>query len=131
MDYQFKTDIYGQPLAVFSMGHEALGHWLSDELKGRETSIKQVIQAIENIQAKQTWDFELRGVEYDLLLSPTEASIRSHALSADSIEVNGDFSEDDDPDEQELDYYDAEAAALCGLDDFKSVMLDWVEFTSR
>lgn len=128
MDYQFKTDVTGEPMADFEMGHEALGHWLTDELKGERTNIFKVLQAVEDIQAKQSWEFELVGAQYDLSLTVSEASIRSHALSADSLEVKGALSEDDS-DEVELDYYDAEAFSHCGLDDFKSVLLDWAEFT--
>lgn len=131
MDYQFKTDVTGQPLAEFEMGHEALGHWLTDELKGRPSTIRQILQAVEKIQAKEAWEFSLVGVEYDLALTATEASIRSHALSVDSPDVKGALTDDDVEDEGELDYYDAEAFAHCGLDDFKAVLLDWADYTGN
>lgn len=34
MDYEFLRDATGQVLVKFSMGHEAIGHWLNDEVKG-------------------------------------------------------------------------------------------------
>ncbi|CAJ0999327.1 hypothetical protein SODG_007227 [Sodalis praecaptivus] len=34
MDYEFLRDATGQVIVKFSMGHEAIGHWLNDEVKG-------------------------------------------------------------------------------------------------
>lgn len=33
MDYEFILDITGQVVARFSMEHEAVGHWLNEEVK--------------------------------------------------------------------------------------------------
>ena len=34
MDYDFLRDITGEVKVRFSMGHEVIGHWLNEEVKG-------------------------------------------------------------------------------------------------
>ena len=34
MDYEFLRDVTGQVIVRFSMGHEAMGHWINEELNG-------------------------------------------------------------------------------------------------
>jgi len=118
MDYDFVTDPLGRPVAHFSMGHEALGHWLTAELGSDSQLIESVLEALGRLRSHQLSDYAREGREYSLQLSPEEAIVQSHALFQGDDELSDD-----------LHYYDAESAASCGLDDFESVLLAWRQFT--
>ena len=117
MDYEFRTDLLGRHTAAFPMGHEALGNWLTSELGANVQRIEAVLAALQRIENRQSWEFELEGTEYGLQLSPEEAVVRANSLFVDVDELN-----------DGMDYYDAESVAQCGLDDFKALLLDWIRF---
>ena len=117
MDYEFRTDLLGRHVAHFPMGHEALGNWLTSDLGNNPQRIQGVFDAILLIENRQTWEYELEGAEYALQLSPDEAVVRAHSLYAEADQLNDD-----------MDYYDSESQAQCGLDDFKALLIDWIQF---
>lgn len=122
LDHNFTLDIYGAYCAEFSMGHEALGYWMSHELGGKQSVITELLSIIEQLQHSRFMDYELEGSEYNLILSREEAIIRAHALDSNF---------DDGEPEEELDFYDQESFARCGLDDFKDILLQWQSFTAQ
>ena len=122
MDYDFTRDIYGGFCAEFSMGHEALGYWVTHELGNRPQVISQLLTAIEQLKARQRFDYLLEGSEYNLLLDREEAIVRAHALDSDF----GDSELD-----EALDLYDQESSSRCGLDDFIEILLGWQQFISE
>ncbi len=121
MDYKFTTDLVGRHIAQFTMGHEALGYWLTSELGSNAGRIASVFKAIVRIQNNESWGFELEGQEYALSLSPDEAVIRANGL--DYHNDDADYGLEDD-----LDFYDSESQAQCGLDDFKELLAAWIQF---
>ncbi|UTW03728.1 YacL family protein [Amphritea atlantica] len=121
MDYDFTHDIYGAFRAEFSMGHEALGYWLTYELRSRQTVISELLTIISELQNRQRMDYLMEGSEYNLLLSRDEAVVRAHALDSEF--------EEEQPDDN-LVFYDQESTASCGLDDFIEILEGWQQFTS-
>ena len=121
MDYDFTHDIYGAFRAEFSMGHEALGYWLTYELRSRQAVISELLTIISELQNRQRMDYLMEGSEYNLLLSRDEAVVRAHALDSDF--------EEEQPDDN-LVFYDQESTASCGLDDFIEILEGWQQFTS-
>ncbi len=117
MDYQFSHDFIGDPVARCSMGHEALGSWLTAEIGSNSILISTLQSAIEQLQRRQAWEYHLEGAEYRLELSREQAIVRAHALFADSDDLT-----------DELDYYDAESLAHCGLEDFATLLRAWCQF---
>lgn len=122
MDYHFVTDPVHQYVARLSMDHTALGYWLTAEVGANGQRIRTLLAAIEQIQQRRRWEFELEGAEYSLQLSPEQALVRSHALFSPHVD-DGSESLDDG-----LDYFDDESSAHCGLDDFKALLIDWQQF---
>ncbi|WP_372833957.1 YacL family protein [Pontibacterium sp.] len=117
MEYEFSQDFTG-PEARFSMGHEALGYWLTQEVGDRADKISSLFKALDNLTQGTAWDFEMEGFEYDLMLSRDDASVKAHSLNAgDEADL-----------EEDMDFYDAESSARCGLEDFSSLLKDWAEF---
>ena len=121
MDYDFTHDIYGAFCAEFSMGHEALGYWLTYELRSRQPVIAELLRITEELQQHQRRDYMMEGSEYNLILNQDEAVVRAHALDAydDTVEP-----------EDNLVYYDQESTASCGLDYFIEILEGWQQFTA-
>lgn len=115
MEYTFGRDDIGRYFAEFSMGHEAFGRWLSEELGHDRPKLDALLLTIDALQHKHRHEFELAGAEYTLWLTREEARVRAHILDASF----------DDEDLAELNYYDDELQAGCGLDDFKAVLEAW------
>ncbi|MGB0468134.1 MAG: YacL family protein [Pontibacterium sp.] len=123
MDYKFEQGLTGDYQAEFSMGHEALGVWLSAELKDNSSLIEPLLKAIKELKQGLRWDYETEGYEYNLQLSRNEACVRAHCLEAfDDSGIEDGFVE------ESMDYYDSESFASCGLDDFEALLLDWISF---
>lgn len=117
MEYEFSQDFTG-PEARFSMGHEAFGYWLTQEIGTRKDKLAEVLNALNKLTQGSAWDAEITGFEYDLLLSRDDATVRAHALSAiDDVEL-----------EEDMDFYDSESSARCGLEDFAELVHKWAEF---
>lgn len=122
MDYDFTHDIYGAFKADFSMGHEALGYWITYELRSRQNVIAELLRVINELQQRQRLDYLMEGAEYNLILNQDEAIVRAHAL---------DSAFDDDAPDDNLEFYDQESTASCGLDDFIGIIEGWQQFTNR
>ena len=118
MDYQFTRNENAQPVAIFSMGAETLGRWLSEELGDEQHKIDSLFQIIEDLEQKKITEFRLKGIEFDLQLNTDEIEVLAHELSL-SIP-------DELPEGTEL--YDQESVTGCGLEDFKQVLLSWQAF---
>nr|WP_269814541.1 YacL family protein [Amphritea pacifica] len=121
VDYDFTHDIYGAFRAEFSMGHEALGYWLTYELRSRQAVISELLRIIAELQNHQRIDYLMEGAEYNLLLTRDEAVVRAHALDS--------AFEEQQP-EDNLVFYDQQSTASCGLDDFIEIIDGWQQFTS-
>lgn len=121
MDYDFTRDIYGNVCAEFSMGHEAIGSWLSEEVGDKSALIEEIIHAVEQLKARQRFDYSREGHEFDIEISMDEAIVRAHSL---------DIVDDADMPDEEMDFYDEESFARCGLDDFAGLMSGWQQFVT-
>ncbi|MEH6824010.1 MAG: YacL family protein [Motiliproteus sp.] len=117
MDYEFSTDPIGNHVARCSMGHEALGSWLTAEIGTNHRQISTLFEAVQRLQQRQAWEFQLEGTEYALELTRDEAIVRAHSLFADADELT-----------DAQDYYDAESLAQCGLEDFAELLHAWRQF---
>ncbi|MFC3912691.1 YacL family protein [Pseudaeromonas sharmana] len=118
MDYEFIAEPDGSLKAYLEMGHEALGHWINDEL-GEDLLLGQQVMTMllqsEN-QPDQTWT--LPGKVYTLTLADGEIEVMANV-------VHFDF-----PDELEADmsYYDDEQISGCGVQDFMVLLQNWLSF---
>ena len=118
MDFQFIRNENAQPLALFSMGAETLGRWLSEELGADPQKTTDLLHVIETLERKNIAEYRLQGREYDLLLNQHEIEVIAHELSLVAPEEL--------PEGCEL--YDQESISGCGLEDFKQVLLSWLDF---
>lgn len=134
MDYDFKTDLYGEPEARFSMGHEAIGRYFSEHLGRSRARIDALLLTLaqqQNSHREQT----LSDVEFELRLSRERVAVHTLASQAaehaehragDSHDVDGNGFGD-----EQLDYFDDEQWAECGLPDFQQALEAWRQFVVR
>jgi len=117
MDYEFRRDLYGEYSAQFSMGYEILGLWLVEELGKDSVLIEVLLLSVEQLQNRQRWEYRHSGREINLL------------MSVDGIEVHAALLDDEfDEAPFELNHYDQESSASCGLDDFRRLLEAWRGF---
>ncbi|KLU16422.1 MULTISPECIES: YacL family protein [Xenorhabdus] len=116
MEYEFMQDIAGQVTTSFSMDHEAIGHWLNEEVKGDLRVLDKIIVALQEIKGSER-QWQLAGHEYTLLMSEDEIMIRANQLQFDTEVI-----------EEGMSYYDNESLAFCGTDDFIKMLGDYREF---
>ncbi|MCL2913631.1 YacL family protein [Shewanella corallii] len=119
MDYEFRRNsLDGSVLALFSMDHEALGRWLSEELGKDEAKLSAVLQAIAQLQAGELEHYQLVGRDLTLEMDKEQAVVAANVLG---IEEDHDLQEF-------MNLYDAESIANCGLEDLQQVLESWREF---
>ncbi len=118
VDYDFSFDEYDKPIAEFSMGHEAMGSWFSDELGANQQRIEELCDIIEQLISRRIQQRLIEGTEYQLRLSQEDAEVR--ALSLD-LDIDEELPED-------THLYDEESFSECGLEDFQQALLSWQAF---
>ncbi|WP_116475112.1 YacL family protein [Zobellella maritima] len=115
MEFEFLRDLEGRHRARFTMGHEALGQWLTDEVDPVEAA--ELLLVIGRIEACELQQFSKTYPEFSLLLTREEAELSAHALAFDTDQM-----------EDGMAYYDDELYAGCGLDDLARVLKQWLKF---
>ncbi len=118
MDYDFSFDEYDKPVAEFSMGHEAMGSWFSDELGANLQRIEEICDIIDQLINRRIQQRLIEGTEYQLKLGQEDAEVRSSSLDLD---IDEELPED-------TNLYDEESFSECGLEDFQQALISWQEF---
>ena len=126
LEFEFRKDMTGELRASFSMGHEAMAAWLQEEVGRRVTVLPELYTAIARLQARELWEYTLEGEEYSLKLSRSEAQAYNSR-----IDFNSACDEGFDSLGEDMDFYDEESRASCGLDDFKAMLVEWEQFIKR
>ncbi|MFB2778282.1 YacL family protein [Shewanella mangrovisoli] len=122
MEYEFRRNsLTGTYLASFSMDHEVLGQWFSEELGPELAKIQQVLDIIKEIQAGKRDSWRLIGGDLTLDLDEEQARIYANVLGFEQeYEL-----------EESMSLYDSESEAYCGLEDLEEALLSWYEFVQK
>ena len=116
MEYEFLRDITGQVLVRMSMGHEVVGHWFNEEVKGNLALLDEVLQAASSVKGSER-QWQLVGHEYTLWLDGEEVIVCANQLAISGDEM-----------EEGMSYYDEESLSFCGVEDFLRVAHAYREF---
>ncbi len=121
MDYEFKKNtLTGTYHANFSMGHEAMGRWLIEDVAKDKELIAELYLQIARI--KNTQDEWIRsGDVMTLIMTDQEVVVQENALFENSEQ---DFEDD-------IHLYDDESISVCGLEDFEIMLQSWEAFILR
>jgi len=120
MDYEFVFDDFAKPVAIFSIGHEAIACWFNEEL-GSQQTIKPLLGMLMRLEERVICQHHIQGREFQLRLSNDSAEVVANSLGFEVYEEL--------PENTEL--YDQELQAECGLIDFKQALLGWQAFMSE
>ena len=115
MDYEFRYNSQNLPVAEFSMGHEAIGRWITDELGDSIAKIQELLSVIEQIENAQLAQKTIFGRELTLSLSQEDVEITAAYDTDEELPEDTSLSED-------------ELTASCGLPDFKQAVEEWLLF---
>ncbi|MCL1051567.1 YacL family protein [Shewanella abyssi] len=120
MEYDFlRNTMTGTAFARFSMDHEALGFWLSEELGDNSAKHVEICQQIEKLQASQLSEWRLIGTALSIQLDREQVRVFANDIEGDDDEVELDES---------MSLYNGESEAFCGLEDFYAVLVNWRKF---
>ncbi len=122
MEYRFRKDTLNDSYRVdFSMGHEAFGSWLLNEISAEVKGVKQLLERLVAIkQLNSDQEVLIEGRDFSLTLTCDDALVRANSLNIES----------ELPDGEDFSHYDDESASACGLDDFETMLESWLEFIS-
>lgn len=127
MDFKFFTNDQLQLEAKFSMGHEAIGRWLTEELGKNRDAIETLLQTIAKIEKNEIQDESIEGKDFVLRLHKDEVEIIALTFIGDAC---SDFDDQDDiPEDTNL--YNEEMRSECGLPDFKYAVESWLVFIAQ
>ncbi len=118
MDYDFSFDEYDKPIAEFSMGHEAMGSWFSEELGANQQRIEEIIDIVDQLIHRRIQQRQIEGTEYQLRMGQEDVEVRALSLELD---IDEELPED-------TNLYDEESFSECGLEDFQQALISWQEF---
>lgn len=116
MEYEFLRDVTGQVKVRMSMGHEAVGHWFNEEVKGDMALLDEVEAAMEQVKGSER-EWQRQGHEYTLSLNGEDVMIRANQLAFDTDEL-----------EEGMSYYDEESLSFCGMEDFLAIIAAYRAF---
>ncbi|MFH0256022.1 YacL family protein [Vibrio rumoiensis] len=118
MDFEFKKNtLDGSYRVVFSSGHEAIGHWLIEEVGSDIAKLDHVLLQV-GAQRNINQEWRLLGQDWSLFLEQNEVHISSNLL----------LSLEDEQFDDDLSAYDEESESWCGIEDFEQVLHSWRAF---
>ncbi len=108
--------------SFFSMGHEAMGRWLLDELGTELSHVERYLETLHQLDSEQQW----HGHTFTLTANQDEVVVMANAmLQTPSDEAEATLSA------QALTFYDQESCAACGYDDFIEMLEAYRDFIVR
>lgn len=120
MEYRFRKDTLNDSYRVdFSMGHEAFGSWLLNELGTDNVKLASLMTSLQQVKS-QSSDHEtlVEGRDFSLHLTCDDVIVRANSLNIDS----------ELPDGEDFSHYDDESASACGIEDFEQMLESWRDF---
>ncbi|MEZ8148581.1 YacL family protein [Enterovibrio norvegicus] len=122
MDYEFRRNTLDDSFhAELSMGHEALGCWLVDELGTDHAEIDNVLRNLQDVM-QQGGEWNRPGKVFHLQLTQEEALVQANALLEGT---------DEEMPEQDFHAYEEESVSLCGPEDLMVLLEAWQDFIRR
>lgn len=119
VDFEFRKDtLTGLYRVIISMEQIALGNWLQGTLGSDKATIALIQSEIQLLKTKQKQEYRLVGEEMTLTLTQEDACA---CANSELIDFGEELQED-------MNYYDAETLAYCGLEDFEILLDAWLDF---
>lgn len=124
MEYQYQFDsTTGNARAIFSFEHEVFGPWLEVEVGNDVEKVQKILEAIDQVSHGLSQEEVIDGSEYTLIIDKDDVSISTN------VGLNGKEMPENLV-EQGLGFDEA-CSAMCGLDDFRNLILSWIRFITK
>jgi len=120
MDYEFSTQ-FGEVTATFSMGHEAIGRWLTEELGSQLKKTDYLLAQVTEIE---------EGHRQQLAIVGANLQLDADRYGVSLTPVNDDTSLDSEDEDENAALYDQEFRAECGLTDFIEALASWRNYVA-
>lgn len=114
MEFQFRKDITGLPIAKCDLECEAFGDWLSHDISIKKAEIKSLLNTVDKLLNKQLNHYEYTGKEYHLIFENDEVELALNNNQSSHTEFEDEFDEG--------------ANTGCGLVDFQKLLQEWQIF---
>lgn len=114
MDFEFVTDVTGEPLAKCDIESENFGDWLSHDVGTDVQAIHTLLESLDKLLNKQLMHFDFTGKIYHLTMADDEAELFLNNTDLSHHEF----------DDEEIDG----PVAGCGLVELKMLLESWLEF---
>jgi uncharacterized protein YacL (UPF0231 family) len=129
MEYEFVHDaITGEARALFSLEHEVIGPWMEVEVGHDVTKLSALMTAINHIETGKSTEILITGSEYSITLNRDDISIQTNVSMNGFLDDSGEGLPEMLTDEHI--HLDQNEMAGCGLDDFRTLLLSWRQFTN-
>lgn len=125
MEYQYQLDpATGNTRAIFSFEHQVFGPWLEVEVGHDADKLAQILIAIDDVSHDKTKEVMISGSEYSVILDEQDVCVKTN------MSLNGDNIVPDNLVEQDL-AFETNEEAMCGLEDFRELLLSWSKFITK
>ena len=114
MDFEFLTDVPGEPLAKCDVESEYFGDWLSHDIGADTVAVATLMAAIEKLLTRQQMEFEYTGKIYHLMIADDEVELFLNNTELNHSEFDEDLAEG--------------PVSGCGLMDFANLLENWLAF---
>jgi uncharacterized protein YacL (UPF0231 family) len=122
VDFEFRKDTLTDTYRVIiSMEQTALGSWIQGTLGTDKATIALIQAEIDLLKTRKKQEYRLIGDEMTLTLTQEDVCACMNSELIDSGEEL-----DDD-----MNFYDAETVAVCGLEDFEIILQAWLRFINQ
>ena len=138
MEYSFVRNDLNYPVARLNMEAEAFAHWLNIEMsRANDAQLQKIAIAVTELLQGRGWQFEFEGREFHLELNRQQALVSANRIleqQANMDQEEHEFDEQyddefsDEYQESELSDGAAGLVASCGLEDFKVLLLAWIDY---
>ncbi|MBM7071306.1 YacL family protein [Shewanella sp. 202IG2-18] len=120
MDFEFRRNTLDDGVvAIFSMEHQVLGRWFTEELSNDKVKLADVKSALESVCSKHIQEWRSVGREISLEINSEQVTVFENSLNLD---------DELEELEQGFNLYSAESFAYCGFEDFQNVLESFEDF---
>lgn len=125
MEYQYRLDSStGTAQALFSLEHQVFGQWLESEISNDQEALINVLKAIDDIAHHKEQEVIVAGREYTLTIDQQDVRINMNAQINNNTMISEIYADQDLA-------FDENGEAMCGLEDFRELILSWSNFIKK
>lgn len=121
MDFEFRRNTLDDSvLAFFSMEHQIIGRWFTEELSTDRAKLLKIKSAMEAVEQRSLGDWRFVGRESTIEITKEQVFVFENCLGF-AVDLAEEM-------EQGFSLYSAESLAYCGFEDFRNALASFEAF---